>query len=776
MSKRKSKGWSRHHYSFQKCFDNADIYQMFSAYLEESKNLELLRFYELTRAKSLVENFLKKDALEEINIDSAASIETLKRYEKAVLGETLFDSSIFEPCLKIVTHDLQHDVFRRFKFEKPFKDFMETKKKEMELKEFEHAFTSKIHEIEETVEGEHRELEEDSADESDDLTETFTSSTEEVDLFKLLTVRISFSQEDIDDAFKDTGLSINSYVMNKMIMDIMKPFVGAKSVDLEHTGSKKIGISFLLKGSKNLSDEILKMKKISKENAVNWLKSYFKLKEDKESAKKVFELLVKYSVFEPLAEIEGYNTTDIFKFTIKKQCVVIGCGAAGITVANLLKNEMEVIVIDKKSELTFINGFYHLISNPSKIEELEFPVDSMVKGCKIIQSAVQKISPSVVYLEHDIIPYDYLVIASGSHYYVPYEVNAKPFLPKYPGDKFDDIKDELFDKSKIQIVIPYKKNSVISNFQNIRKAKKIIIVGSGSVACETAGELAAKYPNMKIVIITQDSRVLKKYVDKKITKATMKIFKQYGNIEVIPKKAITRVVGKRVYYKSVTNDVTTKKVEESMEADILFNAIGLRPNTKMFKQYMGDSLNARGAVQVNDYFQVQYGKFNRGETENNCKDENEELDYDSDDDLLTNDEVSDSSQVNKILEAMSIDTFTLNTNFDSDVIEQGYENIYAVGDIVDTKEEKLTFFASQHGQRAAQNILISEQCSDVEEFKRRAIRYKGGGTIIQCISLGSKGVVIKGHKFITHGSVAKYKVEFIGKQLANIVKIHESDK
>ena len=65
-------------------------------------------------------------------------------------------------------------------------------------------------------------------------------------------------------------------------------------------------------------------------------------------------------------------------------------------------------------------------------------------------------------------------------------------------------------------------------------------------------------------------------------------------------------VGKRVNYKSVTNDVKVKYVEESIEGDVLFNA-----NTTMFKQFMGDSLNAKGAVQVNDYIQVQYGKYFR---------------------------------------------------------------------------------------------------------------------------------------------------------------------
>ena len=69
-------------YSFEKCFENQKIYEVFSNFLESSYNLELLNFTEQIsdfnllfsqtdkkqRAKTIIERFINVDSTEEINI------------------------------------------------------------------------------------------------------------------------------------------------------------------------------------------------------------------------------------------------------------------------------------------------------------------------------------------------------------------------------------------------------------------------------------------------------------------------------------------------------------------------------------------------------------------------------------------------------------------------------------------------------------------------------------------------------------------------------------
>jgi NADH dehydrogenase FAD-containing subunit len=767
-------------YSFQKCFDYAEFYEIFSNYLESSKNLELLRFYELAkdfhllmnqtykeqRAKAIVETFLNEGSPEQINISSSALKETQERYQKAKKGEILFDADIFEPSLKIVVHDLKYDGFYRFKLEKNFIQFMEYQKEKLGPQKFKECF------LEDTTENVKESIVEEEITEEMDL-----GISNDVDPHQLLTVKIFFVEKDLKAAFSETQIKIENYAMNNMVMEMMKPFTGVtlsapkvilqekKSFSLFKTSSKK---KFTL-------DENSIVRKFNKKDALAWIQNYFKIPKE-QSTEKIFQMLLNYNVIEKMSDMEGFDVTDLYFFKLRKKAVVIGCGAAGITVANLLKEHMDVIVIDKKSEMTFINGFYFLFSNPMLIEGFEFPVDSMVKGCKFLKSPVKNISPSAVYLENEIIAYDYLIVASGSHHYVPYEITQKIFLPSYPGYKFDDTNDRLFEYNDIRVVIPYKKNSIISNYPFIKEAKRVIIVGSGSVGCETAGELSVKYPKMEIVMITQDTRLLQKYQSKKISTAAINTLQQYGNIKFNFGKVITRVEGRNVYFKNLTENVKVKNVEEFMEGDVLINCMGLRPNTKMFKTFMSDSLNAKGSVQVNEYFQVQYGKFVSGTKKQNLEEflkKSSEIGYDSESDMEDNfqNELTDASQVNQILKKMNIQIATLRTDFGTEKVETGYDNIYAVGDIVDTNEEKLTFFAEQHGKRAAANILISERCSTYDEFEKKAQRYKGGGTIIQCVTLGKKGIVFKGHQYITHGNIAKFKADFNGKQLQNIKNI-----
>jgi NADH dehydrogenase FAD-containing subunit len=727
--------------------------------------LELLRFYEQAndfnllmtetnkeqKADIIVETFLKEGAPEQINISSVALEETVQRYQKAKTGEILFDSELFEPCLKIVRNDLKHDVFNRFKTHQSFISFMKDKNKELGERKFREVFLKDSERLEEKKNTE------------PEITEIFYKT----DPFQLLTVNIIFGEQDLKEAFPGTNVKMRNYLMNKMVMDIMKPFTGVENsipYEIETNPFKLNSILKTITKKKSIFEE-KSLRSFHKIDALRWIQNYFKML-CRDDAEIIFKLMESSNLVEPVGKIEGYYTKDYYTFKLKKKVVVVGCGAGGITVANILKEHMDVTVIDSKSVMSFINGYFNLFSNPMAIEDFEFPAESMVKGCKYVQASVKNISPKAVYTEKEIFSYDYLVIASGSHHYIPYEIVHKNFTPKYPGYKFYDTNDKLFD-SDIRVVIPYKKKSIIASYAFIREAKRVIIVGSGSVGCQTAGELAVKYPQLEIVMITQDSKLLQKYQSTKTSKAAFKILNQYGNIKFKLEKVITRVEGRFVYFKNLTDSVQVKYDEESLEGDVLINCMGLRPNTKMFKAFMYDSLNANGSVRVNEYFQVLSGKV-VGDTDFRKK--SETTSDDSDEQLS---ESTGSLYVNQRFEKINEKKIQRPSSFHLEDVVPGYENIFAIGDIARTGEEKLTYFAEKHGEAVATNILKMETSLNAEDFKLNTPRYKAE-TVIQCVSLGEKMVSFKGNKYIAHGSVNKLKKDFIGKQLQKLVDISKS--
>jgi NADH dehydrogenase FAD-containing subunit len=754
-------------YSYRKCFKNPEFYELFSSFLSASFNLELLRFYEHAndfnllmtetnkeqKADTIVETFLKDDAPEQINISSVALEETLKLYQKAKEGQILFDHEIFAPCLKIVKSDLKNDVFNRFKTHQSFINFMDSKKKTLGERKFREVFLKDSERLEEKK------------DTEPEITEIFYKT----DPFQLLTVNIAFGEEELKEAFPGTNVKMRNYLMNKMVMDIMKPFTGVENSNPYEIETKPLKLNSLLKTITKKKDSFswgsTMLRKFHKIDALRWIQNYFKLP-CRDDADVIFKLMETSNIVEPIGNIEGYYTKDYYTFKLKKKVIVIGCGAGGITVANILKEYMDVTVIDSKSIMSFINGYFNLFSNPMAIEDFEFPADSMVKGCKYVQASVKNISPKAVYTEKEIFAYDYLIVASGSHHYIPYDIVHKSFTPNYPGYKFDDTNDQLFDDD-IRVVVPYKKKSIIASYAFIREAKRVIIVGSGSVGCETAGELAVKYPNLEIVMITQDSKLLQKYQSTKTSKATFNILNQYGNIKFNFEKVITRVEGRFVYFKKLTDSVNIKYDEESLEGDVLINCMGLRPNTKFFKAFMADSLNANGSVRVNEYFQVLSGKI-VGETD--LRKKSESTSDDSDEQLS---ESTDTLHVNELFDKINEKSQRKSTSFHMEAVAPGYDNIYAIGDIVRTNEEKLTYFAEKHGETAATNILRMEKSLNLEEFNLKTQRYKSE-TIIQCVSLGKKMVAFKGNRYIAHGSVSKLKKDFIGKQLQKLVDISKS--
>ncbi len=106
-----------------------------------------------------------------------------------------------------------------------------------------------------------------------------------------------------------------------------------------------------------------------------------------------------------------------------KRVVILGAGSAGVMTANRMrkefnKDELELIVIERKKEHVYQPAFTLLVFGLDEPENLVKPVAPLLyEGIKFIEDEATKIDPEnskVITSKHGEIEYDYLIIATGA--------------------------------------------------------------------------------------------------------------------------------------------------------------------------------------------------------------------------------------------------------------------------------------------------------------------------------------------------------------------------
>jgi NADH dehydrogenase FAD-containing subunit len=448
------------------------------------------------------------------------------------------------------------------------------------------------------------------------------------------------------------------------------------------------------------------------------------------------------------------------------------------------------------------------MTSPQILPKLECPMTKVVDGCNFIEATVDHISPSGVYLEDKMISFDYLIVATGCSYSIPFDIID--YQPTFVS-KEDRVFNQLKIKKQATIITPYSSKSILSSHYDVTHAKNIIIgnlmnllnlVGGGPVGVECAGELAINLPKTKIELIT-NSTVLLERSPKNVQKAAYKMLSSYKNLEIHFNRYVSKVEGNKVYYKYKSNKNSTTD-ETFVESDAIIVCVGFRPNTSLFRSFMSDSLSESGYVCVNEYFQVQFQQNSYSTMElvqktlEKLEDEKKnmidklEIDlnskssdtFDSLEETLNDDENTDfdesmlieslkvtpndsgnsspftildkksSSLSNPSLNRTSFFNSSRSSSFKTNVDEQSYFNIFSVGDIVNKDEEKICFYSHAHGEIVASNIIHLENSTSIKEFKKKVKPYVTNPNYMTIIAVGNQGIMVKGKTIIQKGKLA----------------------
>ncbi|MBN1691295.1 MAG: FAD-dependent oxidoreductase [Dehalococcoidia bacterium] len=184
---------------------------------------------------------------------------------------------------------------------------------------------------------------------------------------------------------------------------------------------------------------------------------------------------------------------------------------------------------------------------------------------------------------------DVTSLAEGRHYSIDYDklviaTGASPVIPPIKGIDLKGVHvlKRVPDADEIKVLI------------NESASKKAVVVGAGLIGVEMVEALTAR--GLKVTVVEALSKVLPGILDEEISDLLA---------DHITSKGATLKLGQKVVkFKGDNNRVSHVITDkETLEADVVIFAIGVRPNSKLAKE-AGLEIGIFGDIAVNDYLQT----------------------------------------------------------------------------------------------------------------------------------------------------------------------------
>jgi NADH dehydrogenase FAD-containing subunit len=264
--------------------------------------------------------------------------------------------------------------------------------------------------------------------------------------------------------------------------------------------------------------------------------------------------------------------------TSPRNVVIIGASFAGYHAAKLLARSLpsgyRVVLIEKNEWFQFTWAFPRFCVVTGHEWKAFIPYGGYLKGSpkgsySFMKDEVTEICPKEIFLKSgDIVEYDYLVIAAGSHAELPSRVNAE--------SKDDGIR--LLQDMQ----------------QRIRDAKDLVIIGGGAAGVELAADAKAQYPEMNVTLVHSRDRLLNTFG----AKLHLAAVKALDSLEV------KVVLGERVSSDQKKKGSVVLQSEKEISCDLLIRCVGQKPNSSILTNLSPSSIASTGHIAVNPNLQI----------------------------------------------------------------------------------------------------------------------------------------------------------------------------
>lgn len=271
--------------------------------------------------------------------------------------------------------------------------------------------------------------------------------------------------------------------------------------------------------------------------------------------------------------------------------VIIGSVAAGTSVAAKARRnteEAEIVVYDQGKDISYsVCGIpYQIGGEVESIDELTPRNAEWFKKRYNVSIFTEHKVTSINHTEKTLEvtnlttgesktdSYDQLVLATGASPFTPAPFNQKKY-------------DNVFQVRNIQ------DNREIASYLSLNQPKKAVVVGSGFIGLEMTEQLVHK--GLDVTLIELKDQVM----------PPMDADMAFRVEEYLREKGVRLLLSDTV--QTIEGEPTVKSVTttngETIEADILFLSVGVRPNTELAKQ-IGVETGFSGAVKVNKKMQT----------------------------------------------------------------------------------------------------------------------------------------------------------------------------
>jgi len=256
---------------------------------------------------------------------------------------------------------------------------------------------------------------------------------------------------------------------------------------------------------------------------------------------------------------------------------VVGGGYGGSLVAQALDLVGDVVLIDPREAFVNAAGSLRALTRPDWAANIFFPYDTLLERGRVIRDRATSVDPAGVALASGgRVEADHLVLATGSGY--PF-----PAKPRQSATTIAGALDDLLEAHK-----------------ELAGAGRVLILGSGPVGLELAGEIKEVWPDRDVTIVSKAESLLPGF----LPEVRAELHRQLDEL------GITVMLGTALTAPPPTEAgragrfTATTDAGDEISADIWFRAFGVRIAGDCLTDGRLTPLTARATVPVTDRLTV----------------------------------------------------------------------------------------------------------------------------------------------------------------------------
>lgn len=254
----------------------------------------------------------------------------------------------------------------------------------------------------------------------------------------------------------------------------------------------------------------------------------------------------------------------------KVSIVIVGGGYIGVELAKGLENDFAVTLIEPREKFVHAPAMLRALVDSGVREQALIPYDKLLaKGRWVKSQATAVTTDTVVTADGEEIKADYIVLSPGAS-------NGGVFKPA-------DETIDAFVEAQARVA------------QQIQDAKTIVIVGAGAVGTELAGEIAHRYPDKSLSLVSADANLFPDF-PAKLGQGLERKLRKMGVGVILGQRVNDLQSTTQPYVGTVTLDDGRK-----IDADLVIPAIGSKPQTALFDTLPDVEKAPDGRVKVDGY-------------------------------------------------------------------------------------------------------------------------------------------------------------------------------